>query len=116
MKNLRTFVILILLAIATPTAIHYRAWSLSLPAATHTAIPSAVENFATSASTANAPEVQSATRIEPPGSSGVPSSDLANSSFNLPAAGSSLPLLSVIGFGVFVGGLISALRTRPAHK
>jgi hypothetical protein len=29
---------------------------------------------------------------------------------------SSLPLLSVIGFGILVGGVISALRTRPAHK
>jgi hypothetical protein len=116
MKNLRTFVILILLAIATPIAIHYRAWSLGLPVATHTAIPSSAENLATSASRANAREVQSATRIEPPGPSEAPNSDLANSSFNLPAASSSLPLLSVIGFGVFVGGLISALRTRPAHK
>ncbi len=32
----------------------------------------------------------------------------------LPDARSSLPLLSVIGFGVLIGGLISALRTRPA--
>ena len=32
----------------------------------------------------------------------------------LPDAKSSLPLLSVIGFGVLVGGVISALRTRPA--
>ncbi|HEX6467134.1 MAG TPA: hypothetical protein VFZ99_07510 [Terriglobales bacterium] len=32
----------------------------------------------------------------------------------LPEARSSLPLLSVIGFGILIGGLISALRTRPA--
>jgi hypothetical protein len=32
----------------------------------------------------------------------------------LPDARSSLPLLSVIGFGILVGGVISALRTRPA--
>ena len=31
----------------------------------------------------------------------------------LPDARSSLPLLSVIGFGILVGGMISALRTRP---
>jgi hypothetical protein len=31
----------------------------------------------------------------------------------LPDARSSLPLLSVIGFGILVGGVISALRTRP---
>jgi len=39
-------------------------------------------------------------------------------SFNsdLPAGNSSLPLLSIIGFGILVGGVISALRTRPAHK
>ena len=30
----------------------------------------------------------------------------------LPAAGSPLPLLSVIGFGVLVGGIASAMRTR----
>jgi hypothetical protein len=35
---------------------------------------------------------------------------------DLPNANSSLPLLSVIGFGILVGGVISALRTRPSHK
>src|SRR6185312_11060346 len=35
---------------------------------------------------------------------------------DLPSGGSSLPLLSVIGFGILVGGVISALRTRPLHK
>ena len=30
----------------------------------------------------------------------------------MPSAGSPLPLLSVIGFGVLVGGIVSALRTR----
>jgi hypothetical protein len=38
------------------------------------------------------------------------------SSNDLPGGSSSLPLLSVIGFGILVGGVISALRTRPAHK
>jgi hypothetical protein len=37
-------------------------------------------------------------------------------SSDLPSGGSSLPLLSVIGFGILVGGVISALRTRPVHK
>jgi hypothetical protein len=37
-------------------------------------------------------------------------------SSDLPGANSSLPLLSVIGFGILLGGVISALRTRPAHK
>ena len=32
----------------------------------------------------------------------------------LPDAHTSLPLLSVIGFGILVGGVISALKTRPA--
>lgn len=31
---------------------------------------------------------------------------------SLPAAGSALPLLSVIGFGVLLGGIASALKTR----
>ena len=35
---------------------------------------------------------------------------------DLPSGNGSLPLLSVIGFGILVGGVISALRTRPAHK
>lgn len=40
----------------------------------------------------------------------VPHSDDSNS--NLPKAGGELPLLSVVGFGVLVGGIISAMRTR----
>ena len=44
------------------------------------------------------------------GTGGMNPKDLAM----LPDARSSLPLLSVIGFGVLVGGVISALRTRPA--
>jgi hypothetical protein len=34
----------------------------------------------------------------------------------LPNSGSGLPLLSVIGMGVLVGGIISALRTRPSSS
>lgn len=36
----------------------------------------------------------------------------ANPQSDLPSAGSGLPLLSVIGFGVLVGGIASALKTR----
>src|SRR5690242_13235576 len=35
---------------------------------------------------------------------------------DLPNGNGSLPLLSIIGFGILVGGVISALRTRPAHR
>lgn len=35
---------------------------------------------------------------------------------DLPGGTGSLPLLSVIGFGILVGGVISALRTRPGNK
>ncbi|GEM_PF-3340555 len=35
---------------------------------------------------------------------------------DLPNGNGSLPLLSIIGFGILVGGVISALRTRPVHK
>jgi hypothetical protein len=35
---------------------------------------------------------------------------------DLPDGNGSLPLLSVIGFGILVGGVISALRTRQVHK
>lgn len=41
---------------------------------------------------------------------------LPSESSNLPLGNSSLPLLSIIGFGILVGGVISALRTRTAHK
>jgi len=34
----------------------------------------------------------------------------------LPNSGSALPLLSVIGMGVLVGGIVSALRTRPSSS
>jgi hypothetical protein len=33
----------------------------------------------------------------------------------LPEGGSELPLLSVIGLGILSGGILSALRTRPAR-
>ena len=47
-------------------------------------------------------------------STDLPQNDavLTDSGESLPAASSALPLLSVIGFGALVGGVISALRTR----
>jgi hypothetical protein len=33
----------------------------------------------------------------------------------LPEGGSELPLLSVIGMGILSGGILSAMRTRPAR-
>ena len=38
----------------------------------------------------------------------------ARSTRQLPEGGSELPLLSVIGMGILSGGLVSAMRTRPA--
>jgi hypothetical protein len=114
MKSLRDFVILMLLGIAAPLAIHYRAWSMGTPAATprvlHTQAHSSeqVRNATESQNTAAQPVATAQTAAV--------NSDLTDSSLDLPGASSSLPLLSVIGFGVFIGGLISALRTRPAHK
>jgi hypothetical protein len=57
--------------------------------------------------------------VNPPAGGGVtpgPTSSLPPLPSDLPMGNSSLPLLSVIGFGILVGGVISALRTRPAHK
>ena len=34
----------------------------------------------------------------------------------LPGSTSQLPLISILGFGMLSGGLISALRTRPAKQ
>jgi len=110
MKNVRIFVILVLLAIASPIAIHYRAWSLGFPATSHAVSVSAPENSAQTGAK------NSDTRSGTGTASHASSSETPNPSFNLPSASSSLPLLSVIGFGIFLGGLISALRTRPAHK
>ena len=53
-------------------------------------------------------------------SASAPVAELPSAPLPMPRPGdlsdSSLPLLSVIGFGILVGGVISALRTRPAHK
>jgi len=115
MKNFRIWVILVLLAIATPIAIRFRAWSLGVPAIRQVATAGAAQNSAQSpvASTPAAPAV---TQHEAVAHAQPSVSEMPNASFALPGASSSLPLLSVIGFGIFIGGLISALRTRPAHK
>jgi hypothetical protein len=48
-----------------------------------------------------------------PGKHGAPD-EAAEQAPLLPDGHTSLPLLSVIGFGILVGGVISALKTRPA--
>ena len=108
MKSLRVFVVLILLGIAAPLAIHYRAWSLGIPTATPTA--AGVPAQASQQQDLSVEQRERATQTQ------ELNSEQLNASFDLPGASSSLPLLSVIGFGIFLGGLISALRTRPAHK
>jgi hypothetical protein len=55
--------------------------------------------------------------LEPPQLSEVavqqaPPSEIMAMSAPLPSAGSALPLISVIGFGVLVGGIASAMKTR----
>ena len=115
MKNVRTCVILILLAIAAPIAIHYRAWSLEFPASRHAATVTQTQNSAQSATASNA-ATQLVAQPEAAAHAQPSISEMSNTAFTLPGASSSLPLLSVIGFGIFIGGLISALRTRPAHK
>jgi hypothetical protein len=47
-----------------------------------------------------------------PKSAAQKSESPSNSADNLPPTGSALPLLSIIGFGVLVGGIASALKTR----
>ena len=196
MKKFRLFVLILLVAIAAPFALHYRAWA-KVPwqagqgPAVQTALPSALrivspqpneklaQTFVTVKYVQIAPASAAATptyelRLDgqdpvrtpdttytynglTPGTHdlilqqvdangtpisgtlteikfvvvGVPSGDSkalgpgaaliqpplpAPPSTDLPAGNSSLPLLSVIGFGILVGGVISALRTRPAHK
>lgn len=48
-----------------------------------------------------------------PGASVIPADlQTSNGPPTLPASGSELPLLSIIGFGVLVGGILSAMRGR----
>ncbi|PYY15980.1 MAG: hypothetical protein DMG61_05615 [Acidobacteria bacterium] len=113
MKNVRVSVVLLLLAVAAPFAVHYRAWSLDVrPKVSGAALqPSArhSSSFKPEGKLAQTNEINTTARSSADNSQ-------PNASLALPAASSSLPLLSVIGFGIFLGGLISALRTRPAHK
>lgn len=98
MNNFRILVIILLLAIAAPFIVHRRGWAIAgsgqseLAVASQSTQPSAVRIFSSA-----------------PPSPAPPAGDL-------PSGDSSLPLLSVIGFGILVGGVISALRTRSAHK
>jgi len=96
MKNFRIVVLILLLSLATPFLIHYRAWALgfSLKTQDH---PAATKTVTGNAQAANLPSLP-----QPPA--------------NLPNGNGSLPLLSVIGFGVLVGGVLSVLRTRQVHK
>lgn len=66
-------------------------------------------HFVVAGAAAAAGATSESTIIPPPPAMPQPASDL-------PSGGSSLPLLSIIGFGILVGGVISALRTRPLHK
>jgi len=108
MKNLRLFVLLVL-SIAAPLATRYRAWSLGAPVAKPVPAVKAMPS-------ARLPEAKQLAQAPRPQEASTLTADVSGVYLDLPAASSSLPLLSVIGFGVFIGGLISALRTRPAHK
>ena len=190
MKNLRIAVLILLIAIATPFALHRRAWALHHPADTEAALAAAtpvhiispaageelgrayavVQYRQVSANAARSPTYE--LRIDgrdpvqttetnytfnglQPGNhnvvvqvvdaNGAPvsgtrsevhftvaaTSALANAAAvqtsnlpplpqplanDMPNGNGSLPLLSIIGFGILVGGVISALRTRPVHK
>ena len=188
MKNLRIAVLILLIAIATPFALHRRAWALHHPADAKTASAAAnpvhiispvtgaeldrayavVQYRQVSAASSPTYELRIDDRdpvqttetnytfnglkpgahdvvVQVVDASGAPVSGtrsevhftvastaatanttaaqianfpplpqpLAN---DLPNGNGSLPLLSIIGFGILVGGVISALRTRPAHK
>jgi len=69
------------------------------------------------ASTSSAePQVQPAALVNPgespQQSDNNPSPAVSQAQDQLPATGSALPLLSVIGFGVLLGGIASAMKTR----
>ena len=195
MKKFRVFVLLFLLAIAAPFAVHYRAWAkvawqsgqgadaqIALPSALRITSPQQNEKVTQSFVTVKYVQIAPASAAETPtyelrfdggdpvhtpdtsytfngltpgahdlmvqqvdangtpisgtftetkfvvvgsgaaSKTGPPTAGFAEPPLpslpaaDLPGANSSLPLLSIIGFGILVGGVISALRTRPAHK
>lgn len=76
-------------------------------AGTHVAVPFTVLQQGPTAAPAPRSEVSP---IDPP--EYVPTSYLTLDDDSLPNSGSALPLLSVIGFGVLVGGIATAMKTR----
>jgi hypothetical protein len=56
--------------------------------------------------------LNSATRLETIRASALPVGSAAQGSESLPTSSSPLPLLSIVGFGVLLGGIVSALRSR----
>jgi hypothetical protein len=196
MKNFRIFVLILLVAIAAPFAVHYRAWALGSPQSGQAAVPQAAVQPSSLRIVSPKPNEKLAQtfvavqfqQVSPASPAGSPTYELrldgrdpvqttdTNYTFNgltagshdliiqivdangtpvsgtrsevkfvivnpattgattgtgqafnlpvlpqtpltdLPSGNSSLPLLSIIGFGILVGGVISALRTRPAHK
>jgi hypothetical protein len=195
MKNFRIFVLILLVAIAAPFAVHYRAWALGSPQSGQAAVAQAAEPSSLRIVSPKPNEKLAQTfvavqfqQVSPASPAGSPTYELrldgrdpvqttdTNYTFNgltpgshdliiqivdangtpvsgtrsevkfvivnpaasgatagtgqalnlpvlpqtpltdLPSGNSSLPLLSIIGFGILVGGVISALRTRPAHK
>ncbi|PYX97287.1 MAG: hypothetical protein DMG62_04860 [Acidobacteria bacterium] len=111
MKNARAFILFLLLAIAAPFAAHYRAWSLTASQGRPVTVCGPVQT-----SGGNFTSIESQRKLASSAIAQGRANSQSNESLDLPAGSSSLPLLSVIGFGIFLGGLISALRTRPAHK
>lgn len=107
MKDFRILVIVVLLALAAPFIVHHRGWAITGQFEHAHTIASNAQSSALG-NPSPAPN-QSHTQSSVPPVPAPPASDL-------PSGSSSLPLLSVIGFGILVGGVISALRTRSAHK
>ena len=97
MKNFRILVLILLLSLATPFLIHYRAWASGFSLKTQDQSAATTMAAAGNSQSANLPSLP-----QPPA--------------GLPNGNGSLPLLSVIGFGILVGGVLSALRTRQVHK
>ena len=195
MKNFRIFVLILLVAIAAPFAVHYRAWALMSPQSGPGAVAQVIQPSSLRIVSPKSNEKLAQTfvavqfqQVSPASPAGTPTYELrldgrdpvqttdTSYTFNgltpgshdlivqivdangtpvsgtrsevkfvilngaagdatkgtsqtlnlpvlpqtpltdLPNGNSSLPLLSIIGFGILVGGVISALRTRPAHK
>jgi hypothetical protein len=118
MKKFHTSIFVLSIALTSPLISGNLSATNAPPAHTTTAKHANAASTATSATSSEQKPASAAGNAESLTAPLIlPSPSLPHPSIvDLQSTGSSLPLLSVIGFGILVGGILSALRTRPVHK